>query len=237
MSKTEKISFFIVDEKGNPRSSEWIMYPYKDSFYVAVKNLSGHFKLSLHPVGKSEDGKDSQHGLVKKASLEIKKEGFGTPKLLRWNRPETNKNANLVANIVFPTDYLKGEVSTKKEEGKNKFVFPMAPEGHAVEIAVAYSLSEPDIINQVMSKQGYQMIFSVRLDTDELVAVGGRHALFDSSFLGTPEKAKFSELQQIAEGTEMNNLHAIFSNEPKDGCFIQLAEVNGINYKKKETKE
>ena len=72
----EKVRFHVVDSENRQRSSDWIIWQSNESLYVAVISLSSSLKLSLHPRGTSEDGKDSQFSTASALYRKAKLKGF-----------------------------------------------------------------------------------------------------------------------------------------------------------------
>jgi len=58
-------------------------------------------KLSFHPIGGAEDGKDSQYGLVNEHRNELKGKGFPVPDRIRWKRPNDREKRNVEPLYFF----------------------------------------------------------------------------------------------------------------------------------------
>lgn len=228
-----KIRFFIAGDDDVRKSSEWIAFEENDSFYLAAKNLSGHMKLSLHPPGISNDGKDSQFSLTRNTYEELKEEGYDAGNMFtRWRRKRTSLYFDIVARLFFPTDFMRAQISREisiKKKSSRRFQFPVAPNGKAVEIAIVYSFSNLHIKKAVGNKAGYQEFTSWQLSTGVYISIFWRHVEFDKRITAGMIGSKITPLKDIPEdGAERENLHAIIVCPPQDDGTLLLAEVNGL---------
>lgn len=219
--------FLIVDENDVQRSSTWTIKHDEKSVYVFVRSHGGKMKLSFHPIGSGDDGNDSQYGLTSKHRTELKENGFTVPDRIRWKRPSDNKKIKRAASILFPTDYMTGEVYQFIKEKKPKVSLRLAPAGHAVEVSIFFHQLSPETVETELQRYKYTPFFYMTLSSGEIATVAFRQTTFDKANLpkeGTYQGNKLSN-QKIDSD---KYLHAICHNTPKDGELICLIETNGF---------
>ena len=157
----KRIRFFIADEEDRRRSSTWSFFTHNNDAYLFVRSLGGKMKLSLHHPGISEDGKDSQLGLVGHHAKKLIEAGHNLPDLVRWTRPSCHAvqgNAVIVARLLFPSDHLNRTFSKYVDDDKLKVSPPMAPDGMATEIAIHYHLEAPSDFEKRIEASGASCI-------------------------------------------------------------------------------
>lgn len=242
----DKFRIFIRDESDKKRSSTWHVTHTGNDVYLYVNSLGGRMKASFHPAGESIDHKDSQFGFEKKYREKLTNESYDPPRASRWIRPKPmDGKVVLVAKVLFPTDYLKGFVNDEREnyerepESKRKWRFslPQANKTEAVEVSLFYSTkrSEPKNLENIFIKKGFTPMFFMDLPNGEIVSIVGRNVLFDpKSIPDLNRKPAIKELDGIKQiDDHEENLSATLSNDPKDGEVLQLIEINGLSFSKK----
>lgn len=222
--------FQIVDENDVQRSSTWTIKHDEKSVYVFVRSHGGKMKLSFHPIGDADDGNDSQCGLVTDHRNKLKAQGYIVPNRIRWKRPNDKSKIKRGASILFPTDYMTGEVYQFIKENKPKVSFPMAPIGHTVEVSIFFHYMDTNVVEDNLMKYGYTPIFYMTLNSGEVASVAVRQTLFDKNLL--PELGTYTgnKLTDVKINSP-KFIHATLISNPKDGEPILLCELNGFEIK------
>lgn len=242
MNSEEKIQkyidnfrFQIVDKNGVQRSSTWTIRQNnsEDSLFIYPIAFGEKMKLSLHQRNTADDGNDSQWGVKNVYKKELELKGFSVPKPIRWKRPYDKVRVRKVATILFPADYMNGEVHQFINRRKHKVNIPMPRKGNAAEVSVFYSYnnSDPDTVAEHLYKRfSYTPIFYFTFSTGEIASVVVREITFDEKNLlkfGTYDGFKLTNKKV----DESNFIHLLHFNKPQDGESFQICEVNGINVK------
>lgn len=225
--------FLIVDEQNVQRSSTWSIIHDENSVYVFVRTFGGKMKLSFHPIGSGRDGNDSQYGLTRKHAEEILESGFSPFKPLRWKRPNNMDKVSLCARILFPTDYMTGDVFQAINEPKLKVAIPLAGKGEAIDVSLFSHYLSADKAEDSLIKHGYTPFFYMTLNSGEMVSVAFRKIVFDKNLLPKQGNYPGTKLSDTVI-QDSKNLHAVAFSQPNDCEAIQLMELNGFLVNKKE---
>lgn len=227
--------FQIVDTQGVQRSDTWTIRQNssEDSVFVYSRGQGQKMKLSLHPRNISDDGNDSQWGIKNKYKEGLELKGFSVPRAVRWKRPYDKLKTKRVATILFPSEYLTGEVYQFVKERKPKVNIPLANEGKATEVSIFYSYNNqnPDVVAEHLYKNySYTPVFYLTFSTGEIASVVIREVPFDKTII--PKNGSYSGHKLSDEKiTGSKFIHLLLFNHPKDGEFFQLCEINGVDVK------
>ena len=219
--------FQIVDEKDVQRSSTWKIIHNKDSVYIFVRVHGGKMKLSFHPIGSADDGNDAQYGLTRTHAQALEAEGHTVFNPLRWKRPNDRDKLNLAAKLLFPTDFMTGEVFQFVNVKTPKVSLPIAPAGHAVEVSIFFHHLDANPVEDVLISKGFTSIFYMTLESGEIATVAARHVPFDRNSL--PKVGRYPGMTLSNTQIEDSKyLHGVLFNKPADYECFQLVEVNGF---------
>jgi hypothetical protein len=223
----DNFRFQIVDEKNVQRSSTWSIIHDENSVYVFVRVHGGKMKLSFHPIGSGDDGNDSQYGLTRKHASELEEQGYKAFSPLRWKRSNNKSKLNLGAKLLFPTDYMTGEVFQFVKVKKPKVSLPIANAGGAVEVSIFFHYIEPTKAEDALIAKGFTPVFYMTLKSGEIASVVAKQVPFDRGVL--PKEGAYSGRKLSDENmVSSKNLHGILYSEPRDYQPIQLVEINGF---------
>jgi hypothetical protein len=236
MLETDKLRIFISDDIDRARSQCWYFHSKGDDVYIGPEATGGTAKLSLHGNNApSNDGCNSQWGLI--GDYRKKEAKFTNRPLrpLRWKRPKTPPMGAIhVASILFPTDFLCGVIRAFKP-GRTRVALPMAPPRHAIEVSVIYSLEEPSNIAAEMTKAGITFLGHFHLPCGGIVAVSACEVPFDPALVPPPSALGrgFALTGAPASGKSIGNCGAVIVHaKPEDGQSVTLAEINGYTVKR-----
>ena len=225
---------FAVGTPNGPRSAWWfVKMEDKGDVYVSVRSLGQHLKLSLH--GPHEDANQDrfcQFGFPRSRLDTMKEAGLQPPDkhyFFRWQRPRTPQDGALHAmKLIIPTDLLNKD-PPPIEENRIKFLFKPAPEGHAFEFSLYYSLESASSLEDRFKRICKPMIYN-KLDTGEIVHFVYRVVPFDTpTFLargwGRPSPLS-GDIGQLQPGASLTGLTVIVWNDPHADRCIQFLEAS-----------
>lgn len=233
----EKIRFHVVDDENRQRSTDWIIWESNESVYLSTVCLSGQLKLSMHPRGLSDDGKDTQFSITASFWKRLLSRGHtSSVPFHRWKRPDPDPNqVCLVASVTFPTEYLGIEFQARKLGGR-KLAFPLPAVGHGFELSIFnHSRKSPSLESSFLAK-GLTPFISIGLASGEIFSIAGRNVEFPFTReqLFPQSQGSISWFgQPIPIGDQVSRASAIMVHDfPKDGEPILLAEINGFSIKR-----
>ncbi|MFA5766768.1 MAG: hypothetical protein WC919_02510 [Candidatus Paceibacterota bacterium] len=238
-----KFGFFVADDNNKQRSSIWFVSSKNGSIYISAESIGGFLKLSIHPEKNSSDGKNCQIGLVTSYARKIKSEGYRAPKSLRWLRPITpEKGVVCVVSIIFPTDYLRGNIVKKSlvigPKRKLKFVLPIAKKGYAVQVDIFYTKERLDTLIRKFKKINLKILGYFILSSNELAIITAKYIPFDSKMIPNLKNGHINPLKGAPKrGQSIKNTNAIMWAEPRDGSVIYVCEINGLTVKNDSKKQ
>jgi hypothetical protein len=162
---------------------------------------------------------------------------LGTPKLpprARWERPETpSVGVAQVASIMFPTDFLGGNIPPFKS-GPKRVPVLLAPPRHAIEVGLFYSRADPPTIRTEINNAEGRCIGYFSLPGGENVAVAARVVPFNAALTPSASKGAWHALSGAPKDDEVieNCGGVALLHMPADGQIVTLAEINGVTIKR-----
>jgi|GEM_PF-4143077 len=231
LQKINKIRFAIVDSNNEIRSSIWDLVIKSNSLYLFPRVLGNKFKLSIHFLLNSKDGKNVQIGFTRE--FRMKKQDQIRP--IRWRVDLLYKWFSIVS-LYFPTNFLKKKIPCKHVKKPGKILLPIAPQEKAIKVELI--LSKGNIENftkELISKRIFPLFFA---ELERTERVKKYTVIFALSIIDFPSQTLlrfFNKeiplwlLSSYEERKNFKNLHMILYTHPEDNKIFEMVEVNKVN--------